>query len=503
MVLGDNISSRWLAMGDSEEEGPSVSGGGHDIPSQARPVESSCFSPDGYQLRGTGLSPAVIETILSARASSTRKSYAYKWGVFERCPATLKVYVAGLSACHALDDGVPLRRHPLLARFIRGARRLRPPVRTKIPSCDLTIILEGLVETLFEPIESASDKLLTLKMVFLMAITSLKRIGDMQALSISPSCLDFAPGMVKVILHPHPDYLPKVPFSTVHPVTLEAFCPPPFITPEQERSHRLCPVRALQAYIHRTSQWHLCGARASSQCLRLGSVSRCGLRVPVALPHTGDAPVPALQCPALNSQSPRQVIFIILILIIIIILLLIFIILIFHILVTPLFLLSSVLHSTVKALVSQSPRQVIFIIIIIIIIIILLLIFIILIFHILVTPLFLLSSVLHSTVKALISQSPRQVIFIIILIIVLILIFIFILIFHILVAPLFLFSSVLHSTVKALVSQSPRQVIFIIILILIFIFIFIFIFILIFHILVAPLFLLSGVLHSMVKALVR
>ena len=92
-------------------------------------------------------------------------------------------------------------------------------------------------------------------MVFLMAITSLKRIGDMQALSISPSCLDFAPGMVKVILHPHPDYLPKVPFSAVHPVILEAFCPPPFTTPEQEKSHRLCPVRALQAYIHRSSQW--------------------------------------------------------------------------------------------------------------------------------------------------------------------------------------------------------------------------------------------------------
>ncbi len=88
-----------------------------------------------------------------------------------------------------------------------------------------------------------------------MAITSLKRIGDLQALSISPSCLDFAPGLVKVILHPHPNYLPKVPFSTMNPVVLEAFCPPPFTTPEQERLHLLCPVRALQIYVHRTSQW--------------------------------------------------------------------------------------------------------------------------------------------------------------------------------------------------------------------------------------------------------
>ncbi len=109
--------------------------------------------------------------------------------------------------------------------------------------------------TPFEPLESAPIRFLTLKMFFLMAITSLKRIGDLQALSISPSCLDFAPGLVKVILHPHPNYLPKVPFSTMNPVVLEAFCPPPFTTPEQERLHLLCPVRALQIYVHRTSQW--------------------------------------------------------------------------------------------------------------------------------------------------------------------------------------------------------------------------------------------------------
>ncbi len=211
-------------------------------------------------------------------------SYAFKWHIFENwcmahhvdpvhcqvvsvleflqdklssgtCPGTLRVYVAAISACHVLTDGVSVRKHPLVARFIRGAKRLRPPTRATVPSWDLAIVLEGLVMTPFEPLESAPIRFLTLKMFFLMAITSLKRIGDLQALSISPSCLDFAPGLVKVILHPHPNYLPKVPFSTMNPVVLEAFCPPPFTTPEQERLHLLCPVRALQIYVHRTSQW--------------------------------------------------------------------------------------------------------------------------------------------------------------------------------------------------------------------------------------------------------
>ncbi len=208
------------------------------ISSPARALEPSCLAPEGDQLRDV----SVLEFLQEKLSSDT-------------CPGTLRVYVAAISACHVLIDGVSVGKHPLVARFIRGAKRLRPPTRATVPSWDLAIVLEGLIMTPFEPLESAPIRFLTLKMFFLMAITSLKRIGDLQALSISPSCLDFAPGLVKVILHPHPNYLPKVPFSTMNPVVLEAFCPPPFTTPEQERLHLLCPIRALQIYIHRTSQW--------------------------------------------------------------------------------------------------------------------------------------------------------------------------------------------------------------------------------------------------------
>ncbi|KAI2646486.1 Chromosomal replication initiator protein DnaA [Labeo rohita] len=284
MVLRSNIPPRRLAVGDSGQERSPISGAGDNISSPARALEPSCLAPEGDQLRDAGLPADVVETILSARAPSTRRSYALKWRVFEswcvthhadpvHCqvvsvleflqeklssgisPGTLRVYVAAISACHTLIDGVSVGKHPLVARFIRGARRLRPPTRATVPSWDLAIVLEGLSGTPFEPLESAHVRFLTLKMFFLMAITSLKRIGDLQALATSPSCLDFAPGLVKAILHPHPNYLPKVPFSTINPVVLEAFSPPPFTSPEQERLHLLCPVRALQIYVHRTSQW--------------------------------------------------------------------------------------------------------------------------------------------------------------------------------------------------------------------------------------------------------
>ncbi len=36
---------------------------------------------------------------------------------------------------------------------------------------------------------------------------------------------------------------------------LQAFCPPPFQNADQERHNLLCPVRALDAYVHRAALW--------------------------------------------------------------------------------------------------------------------------------------------------------------------------------------------------------------------------------------------------------
>ncbi len=160
----------------------------------------------------------------SARAPATRKLYSSKWGVFEswclsraidpvNCPVgpvleflqermtagaaatTLRVYVAAIAARRELDE-IPLGRHRLVSAFMHGVRRLRPARPTAVPSWDLSVVLEGLVTAPFEPLESASERILNLKVVLLLALTSLKRVGDLQALSVSETCMDFAPGLV-------------------------------------------------------------------------------------------------------------------------------------------------------------------------------------------------------------------------------------------------------------------------------------------------------------------
>lgn len=70
------------------------------------------------------------------------------------------------------------------------------------PSCRISVI--------YQPLESASNYLLTLKKFLLLALIFLKRIRGSQALLLIPICLHFAPSLVKVLLRPRCGYLPNV-----------------------------------------------------------------------------------------------------------------------------------------------------------------------------------------------------------------------------------------------------------------------------------------------------
>ncbi len=155
MILRSNIPPWRLAMGGPGQERSPISGTGDSISSKARALEPPCLAPEGDQLRDAGLPPDIVETILSARAPSTARSYASmahfeNWcmahhvdpvhcqvvSVLEflqeklssgTCPGTLRVYVAAISACPVLIDEVSVGKHPLVARFIQVSGWGRPP----------------------------------------------------------------------------------------------------------------------------------------------------------------------------------------------------------------------------------------------------------------------------------------------------------------------------------------------------------------------------------------
>ncbi len=81
--------------------------------------------------------------------------------------------MAAIAAYHAPLGGQSVGRHPLVTRFLRGALRLRPPVRSRVPPWDLAVVLEALCRPPFEPIEEISDRHITINTTFILAISSL------------------------------------------------------------------------------------------------------------------------------------------------------------------------------------------------------------------------------------------------------------------------------------------------------------------------------------------
>ncbi len=170
------------------------------------------------------------------RAPSMRKLYALKWRLFTswcgdhqldpvNCPigtvleflqaslsagltlSTIKVYVVAIVAYHAPLGGQSVGRNPQVTRLLHGALRLRPPVLSRVPMWDLVVVLEAFCKAPFEPIKENSDRFFTIKTAFLLAISSLKRVGDLQTLSVAPAYLNFAPGKAKEFLYPRVGYV--------------------------------------------------------------------------------------------------------------------------------------------------------------------------------------------------------------------------------------------------------------------------------------------------------
>ncbi len=267
------------SLAHSSEEGTPLSGARHHMAPVSRSMEPPCVAPGRDAADLSGLPPAVVETIIQARALSTRQTYALKWSLFatwcssrredrRRCtigvvlyflqgrlerrlsPSTLKVYVAAIAAHHDAVDGRSLGKHDLIMRFLKGARRMNPFRSPLVPSWDLSIVLAGLQRGPFEPLDSVELKFLSLKTALLTALTSIKWVGDLQAFSVSEECLVFGPVYSHVVLRPRPGYVPKVPTTPFRDqvVNLQAL-------PSEEADPALallCPVRALRIYVDRT-----------------------------------------------------------------------------------------------------------------------------------------------------------------------------------------------------------------------------------------------------------
>ena len=193
-------------------------------------ASASCLETLRRFTRAAGFSAAVASQASLSRRPSSRKSYQLKWQVYHQwChshghssshPSLAKVadflcwlqsskhlgvssikgYRSMLSAvfCFQLPS---LSSHPVLHDLLRSfalesaAQQLRPP------AWDLTLVLRFLAST-FEPLAEAPLRVLTQKVLFLLAFATAKRVGELQALSSvvtfvhGDACLSYVPEFV-------------------------------------------------------------------------------------------------------------------------------------------------------------------------------------------------------------------------------------------------------------------------------------------------------------------
>jgi hypothetical protein len=190
----------------SRQEGSPVTVTGQDLASRPSLPTAMGLAAAGPNPLLTECSDDVCNTILNARAPSTRAQYENRWQLFTawcsdraedpvhcsvpkileffqslldggRAPATLRVYVAAISSRHARVDNDTVGGHRLVSLFLKGALRLRPPRAQRAPAWDLHLVLDALCLPPFEPLAQAELKWVSTKTAFLLAIASAKRVG--------------------------------------------------------------------------------------------------------------------------------------------------------------------------------------------------------------------------------------------------------------------------------------------------------------------------------------
>ena len=128
----------------------------------------------------------------------------------------------------------------------------RPRLTPVLPQWDLSIVLEALSKSPYEPLREASFKHLTLKTVFLLAIASGGRRSELQALVFDPQYIQFKPRGAGVTLYFTPEFMRKNqrPNQVNDPWYI-----PVVPTGKPEFGAPNCPVRALK-YYHRYMSEH-------------------------------------------------------------------------------------------------------------------------------------------------------------------------------------------------------------------------------------------------------
>ena len=121
-------------------------------------------------------------------------------------PVSVKGYRSAISSTLKHLSSVNFSSDPVLSDIIKSMEFEKPVVSKAVPHWDLSLVLDCLKESPFEPMSSCSLKCLTQKTVFLIALASGRRRSNIHALSASSGSVNFSADKSSVKLHFSPDF---------------------------------------------------------------------------------------------------------------------------------------------------------------------------------------------------------------------------------------------------------------------------------------------------------
>ena len=250
------------------------------VPSRRPHAEPSRVATLKRHYRKSGFSGRAARVLSGVLRESSSRLYQSRWKIFcgwcrgrSVAPVNASVPVVvdflihlrqdkGLSVsavkgyCSALNSVLALKGRDLAASreittLLRSFARSVNPVELRPPAWDVSLILQSLTGALYEPLRTCEERFLAQKTLFLLALASAKRIGELHALSYRVShtrdwgevSFAFVTGFVAKTQDP----------SSLAP-RFEGFSVPALTNARKNRNGRLlCPVRAVKVYLDRTA----------------------------------------------------------------------------------------------------------------------------------------------------------------------------------------------------------------------------------------------------------
>ena len=135
----------------------------------------------------------------------------------------------------------------LLHSFSRSVN----PVDLRPPAWDVALVLQSLTGAPYEPLRRCEERFLAQKTLFLLALASAKRIGELHALSHRVS---HTRGWAEVSFSFVSGFVAKTQDPSSLAPRFEGFSVPALPNARKNRNGRLlCPVRAVRCYLDRTA----------------------------------------------------------------------------------------------------------------------------------------------------------------------------------------------------------------------------------------------------------